>query len=90
MDTNSVRTLLKELRSELERTPSLQERDRKHLEELVEETEKALLSSGEALGPPQHSTIDRLTDTTQRIEVSHPQLTAILSRVIDALSNMGI
>ena len=90
MDTNSVTTLLKELRNELERTESLRERDREHLERLVDEIQALLTHSAGTLRPADDSTIDRLRDTTGRFEVSHPQLTAILGRVIDALSNMGI
>jgi hypothetical protein len=36
------------------------------------------------------SAVQRLEDAVQRFEVTHPQMTAAMARVINSLSNMGI
>ncbi len=86
---HNVRSLLDELGSEIRNSKALTEKDRKHLESIVYEIETVLRISGDA-AIKSESSIERLKAATERFEVSHPQLTAVLGRVIDALSNMGI
>ena len=89
MDREAIARLLQELREELEQSPSLRTSDREHLEQLVEEIQADLLRV-ERNGVAHPPLIDRLQDATQSFEVSHPKVTAVLGRVIDALSQMGI
>jgi hypothetical protein len=46
--------------------------------------------SGEELGRPHSSLIERLRQARQHFEESHPTLTAAMGRVADTLSNLGI
>jgi hypothetical protein len=83
--------LLKDLRAELRNDESLSGGDRKHVEQLLHDLEEVLAVPGEtgAFGHD-HPLYARLQDATQLFEVSHPQMTAVMARIVDSLSNMGI
>jgi hypothetical protein len=87
MNKRTVRAL-KELHGQLRSTESLTEGDREVVRLLQQDIEK-LLASPET-GEQHQVVLEGLQDATQRFEVSHPELTAVMSRVIDALSTMGI
>ena len=93
MNKNELIQSLKELQLELQRSHFLHEADRTHLEQLVEDLEAQLARSPDESieGAPYHTAVtERLRDATQRFEVTHPQLTVVLARVIHTLTNMGI
>ena len=81
---------LKELHAELLRTGSLSEDDRKLVKQLQDDIQELLARSENVSGQGYHSLLERLRDVTQRFEVSHPELTAVIGRVAESLSNMGI
>ena len=92
MDQMDNKTLgeLKELDEQLRKLQSVDELDpglirqlRKDIDALLQRSEKAAAGSHESL-------IKQLEDATGRFEVSHPELTMIMARVINSLSNMGI
>ena len=89
MNERTVREL-KELHAELVRTGSLSEDDRKLVKQLQDDIQELLARSEHVPGQGYHSLLERLQDATQRFEVSHPELTAVIGRVADSLSNMGI
>lgn len=89
MDKHIVRTLT-ELQAQLRHTESLTESDREFVEELYEEIEELLARSKKGLAIEHQPLRGRLDDAAQRFEVSHPDLTGVIGRVVDSLSAMGI
>ncbi len=89
MDTHVANTL-KELQAQLRQTEALTESDRQFVEELHEEIEELLARSARGLTIEHHPLLGRLDDAAQRFEVSHPDLTGVIGRVVDSLSTMGI
>jgi hypothetical protein len=89
MNERTVREL-KELHAELVSTRFLSEDDRKLVKQLQDDIQELLARSENVSGQGYRSLLERLQDATDRFEVSHPQLTAVIGRVADSLSNMGI
>ena len=89
MNERTVREL-KELHAELLRTGSLSKDDRRLVKQLQDDIQELLARSENASGQGYRSLLERLQDATERFEVSHPELTAVIGRVADSLSNMGI
>ncbi|MCG8589260.1 MAG: DUF4404 family protein [Proteobacteria bacterium] len=77
---------LAELHQQLEDTHDLAPEDREELERAADEIREIL--GPEASAPAELS--ERLRKTVRRFEETHPRLTAVVGRVIDALADMGI
>jgi hypothetical protein len=79
-----------ELQSKLRHTETLPEHEREFVDELYKEIEELLARPRhEELVRP-HPLLERLDEAAKRFEVSHPDLTGVIGRVVDALSTMGI
>jgi hypothetical protein len=87
MHKEDVRTRLAELHRELERTQSMREDERRRLLKLASDIEASLETTDTA---DHQTSVSNLEDAVQRFEVTHPELTAVLARLINSLSNMGI
>lgn len=87
MPDRDLRPLLETLRAELQRTGDLDDASRDLLRSVEDEIQHALERSGEA--HPESFT-DRLRETLDRFEESHPALTEAVGRVLDQLAKMGI
>lgn len=75
-----IKKALEELHEELTRIGS----DSPQLQRLQEKT-------GRALEADEHlPLVEEIRDETREFEVSHPQLTALLNNVMNALSGLGI
>jgi hypothetical protein len=81
MSDKHLKDLANEIESSLQRD-SLTERDRVVLSEL-----QAALAT---LEPAPHGLRERLTHAVERLEGEHPRLTALLSKTLDVLSDVGI
>ena len=81
-------TLLAELHEHLQ--CSISEHDRQVAEQLRKDVASLLAHSGPARPPSADSIRGNLDGAVQRFEVSNPELTEVLSRVINALTNLGI
>jgi len=83
----SLRDILDELHTALESAPEIGEEGRNALHKAVADIRTALDEPDservESLG-------DQLSQALERFEESHPQLTSIVGRVADALSDIGI
>jgi len=85
---SSLNEIIDELREMLEAPDDLDEELRSELRSAAEEILEAL--------DPDHerelsgSLRDRLTNTLERFEQSHPKITETIGRLADALSDMGI
>ncbi|MGI9591985.1 MAG: DUF4404 family protein [Myxococcota bacterium] len=81
-----LREDLEKLRRELHEGPELDGKTRELLAGLAEEIEQVIERSGGA----EHTLGERLRAATERFEESHPSLTAVVGRLADMLSNVGI
>jgi CII-binding regulator of phage lambda lysogenization HflD len=82
----ALREDLEKLRSELREGPELDETTRELLAALAHEIEETIERSGDA----EETLGDRLRAATERFEESHPSLTAVVGRLADMLSGVGI
>ena len=85
-----IRKALMELQAQLRHTETLPESEREFADELYEEIEVLLARPKEAPPIEHQPLLARLDDAAHRFEVSHPELTGVIGRVIDSLSTMGI
>ena len=86
MSSDQLRALLESLHAELGRTEAVDEPSRALLREVDSDIRAALERSGEH----PESFGERLRETVERFEGTHPALTEAVSRVLDALVKMGI
>ena len=84
---DELREHLAKLRAELHEGPALDEETRRQLAALAHEIEEVVERSGDAQGS---GLGDRLRAATERFEESHPSLTAVVGRIADMLSGVGI
>jgi signal transduction histidine kinase len=85
-----LREHLEALHSELTSTPSVDDRSKQLLEEVLADI-RELLERTEPAAQDEHQSLgERLRDATQHFEDSHPTLSTAVGRVVDALSNLGI
>ncbi len=82
----ALREDLEKLRRELQDGPALDADTRELLGGLAHEIEEAIERSGVA----EPTLGDRLRAATERFEESHPSLTAVVGRLADLLSGVGI
>jgi hypothetical protein len=85
-----TRKVLMELQAQLRHTDTLPESEREFADELYEEIEVLLSRPGAVLAAEHQPLLERLDEATQRFEVTHPELTGVIARVINSLSTMGI
>ncbi|MEN9209936.1 MAG: DUF4404 family protein, partial [Thermostichus sp. DG02_2_bins_29] len=85
MAESKLRQLLHELDAELQKTPTLDEKQRQQIASIRQEVETVLTE----LGSPARSK-DRIGEAIGLFETSHPKLTLILEQVIDTLAGMGL
>jgi hypothetical protein len=90
MDERAITGLLKELHGRLKNAKAITERERELLTQLSADIQSLLAHSGELAAANHRSIIERLQESIRSFEVSHPDLTAVMARVSNALSDMGI
>ena len=74
---------LQRLHEELSRGPEIGPDERELLNEIARDIR-------ELTGPPPEGIVDRLREATAQFEESHPRIAAIVGRLSDTLSSMGI
>jgi len=87
MATDHLRALLESLHAELRRTEAVDDESRQLLRAVEDDIQTALERSG---SDRHESLAERLRETVGRFEGTHPALTETVTRVLDALVNMGI
>ncbi len=90
MDEEQLRETLIKLRAELQHAASVNESERELLNSLMHDVQELLARSAHHPSQGDRSLSQRLETAIQRLEASHPNLTAAMGRVVDALSQMGI
>ena len=89
MTDQNLRELLEKLHHELEGTEAVDERGREILHHLDDDIRSLLKRSGEK-AEADESLLERLQDSIDHFEVTHPRLTTMLSQMMTILSNAGI
>jgi chaperonin cofactor prefoldin len=90
MDDQELQKLIESLHEEIQNAQSVDEKGRELLEHLEADIRKLLTQAGGVSHPVHPSTLQRLQEGLDHFEVTHPTLTIQLSRVLEALSNVGI
>ena len=88
-DRHNLRELLEKLHNELERTNVTDEAERERLRHLEVDIRSLLERSGENVETDE-SVLERLQDSIDHFETTHPQLTLMISQISTILSNAGI
>ena len=88
MENQRLSKQLQELQTQLQQAKTLEQNDREALLQLVKDIQSTLVRTGES--GEYESAVQKLEDAVQRFEVTHPQMTAAMARVINSLSTMGI
>ena len=89
MTDQNLRELLERLHHELESTEPTDEKGREMLRHLDTDIRSLLKRSG-AQAEADEPMLERLQDTIDHFEITHPQLTTMLSEMMTILSNAGI
>jgi hypothetical protein len=82
--------LLENLHQEIERIESIDEKDQELLRDLSKDITDLLERSEKGKTEPHPSTLQKLEDSLDYFEVTHPDLTMIIAKLLDTLSNSGI
>lgn len=89
MTDQNLRELLEKLHQELEQTEAMDEKGNEMLRHLDADIRSLLKRSG-AQAETDETTLERLQDTIDHFEATHPRLTLMLSEMMTILSNAGI
>jgi predicted nucleic acid-binding Zn-ribbon protein len=84
-----LRELLEKLHNELERLEATDERDQEKLRQLDADIQ-SLLKRSDADLEADEPMLERLQDTIDHFETTHPRLTMMMSQMMTILSNAGI
>ncbi len=85
----NMRELLEQLHREIEGTQTVDPDERQLLRHLMQDVQDLLNRQGEEL-PAEHPIGDRLRESMDTFEVSHPSLTLTMGRLLDILSQNGL
>ena len=88
MTERNLGELLEQLRAELSKIDAVDETGRELLRALDADIQRLLERSEE--GESDESLLQRLQDGIDHFEVTHPNLTAALSQMLNTLNNAGI
>jgi hypothetical protein len=90
MDDQELRSLLERLHTEIDRKEPLDKKERELLQHLGADI-RELLARSEAEGTQaEPSMIKRLEESIDHYEITHPDMTMLLAKLLAILSNAGI
>jgi len=89
MTDQNLRELLEKLHHELERIESVDEKGNEVLRQLDADIRNLLKRSG-AKVETDESMLERLQDSIDHFEATHPRLTMMLSEMMTILNNAGV
>jgi hypothetical protein len=87
MPRQEMEQLLAELRKQVAGSRELSAGQRARMEALREQIEERLAADE---GPPEEGLREQLREHIDEFQRSHPTLTMVLGRILDALNKMGI
>jgi polyhydroxyalkanoate synthesis regulator phasin len=82
-----IRRMLMQLHEELEQAQTLDENERAMMRHLMNDIQATLERTGHH---PTSSFVDRLEESVEVLEVSHPTLSSIIRKALDTLNIAGI
>ena len=90
MDNKKSRKLLQQLHDEINKTQAVDDKGSELLRDLEGDI-RALLERSEGNSEPVHpSIVQRLENALEHFEATHSDLTTLISKLLDSLSNVGI
>lgn len=90
MDNTELRKLLHQLHDEIKNTRTVDEKGGELLRDLEGDIRDLLERSGENPVQLHPSVVQRLEGAIDHFEVTHPDLTTLISKLLNYLSNAGI
>jgi Domain of unknown function (DUF4404) len=90
MDNDKKRELLQHLHDEINNIQQVDEKNSELLKDIDSDIRELLERSGESPLDLNHTVIDHLESGIRHFEVDHPELTALISKLIDSLSAAGV
>jgi hypothetical protein len=90
MDDNELDKLLHQLHDEITNTLTVDEKGSELLRDLEGDISALLERSGENPMQVHPSIVQRLESALKHFEVSYPELTTVISKLLDSLSNAGV
>ncbi len=90
MVDQELNKLLEQLHNEIENTKTVDEKGQELLRDVGTDIRELLERSEGGKMQVHPSTIHRLEDTIEYLEITHPALTTILSRVLETLEGAGV
>jgi hypothetical protein len=90
MDDHELRKLIEQLHAEIQNTQALDKKGQEllaHLESDIRELLNRTEGKGEPVRP---STVQRLEESLDHFEATHPDLAKLLFNLLESLSNAGI
>jgi hypothetical protein len=90
MDDQELQKLIESLHDEIQNTQSVDEKGRELLMHLETDIRKLLTQAGGVTAQVHPSTLQRLQEGLDHFELTHPTLTIRISKLLEALSNVGI
>jgi len=89
MNNEQLRAQLEQLHAELQHADALDPQQRERLQARANDIEQLL--KREEIKPHHYTGLgERLSEDVAQLEASHPQITLLMSRVIDSLAYLGI
>ncbi len=90
MDTDPSRKILEQVHEEINNTDAVDEKDVEMLRDLDKDIRMLIERSGEHAEPVHSEIIERMQDSLTHFEIDHPELTGLIAKLIDSLSNAGV
>jgi hypothetical protein len=90
MAENDSRKLLQQLHDEINNLKAVDDNNTELLRDIDGDIRTLLEHSGEHPMPVHPTIIGRMEDAVDQFEATHPELTALISKVLDSLSIAGI
>ena len=86
----NLRDSLKKLHKELKDAKQLDEESQKILRQLMNDIQSILDKSEKVVVKEHHNLLESLKESSQKFELTHPELAGAINIVISSLSNLGI
>lgn len=90
MKRRELREALEQLQADIRNLDAVDEASKDLLNSLMGDISDVLERSEEDPGDRHRGLLDRLREATGHFKASHPDLSAVMERAMDTLSNMGI
>jgi predicted XRE-type DNA-binding protein len=90
MDKQQLDEILRELHNELRQTKSVDENERRILQQLMADIQEILEQREYDQAYPYNRFDERIKNAIEEFGVSHPRITTLMGQIADMLSRIGI